>query len=251
LERDERNIVVKGCRMEFHSNSKVGEIAAASMAAIRVFENFGIDYCCGGEQSITEACQLGGVDPEALLQAVRDTMLSAAPETRDWKAEPLSALIGHIVSVHHGYLKLELPRIQERLEVVYATHRERDGATLAPLPEIFFPMKDELELHMHKEERMLFPAIEESERAAKGGCLPPFPFGSLANPIRVMLAEHESAGASLDQIRAITKNYELPSHACETYRALFKGFESLERDLHMHIHLENNILFPRALALQP
>jgi len=98
---------------------------------------------------------------------------------------------------------------------------------------------------------MLFPAIEESERAAKCGCLPPFPFGSLANPIRVMLAEHESAGASLDQVRAITKNYALPSHACETYRALFKGFEALERDLHMHIHLENNILFPRALALQP
>jgi iron-sulfur cluster repair protein YtfE (RIC family) len=122
----------------------------------------------------------------------------------------------------------ELPRIQKRLEVVYATHRERDAATLAPLPGIFFLMKDDLELHMHKEERMLFPAIEESERAAKGGCLPPFPFGSLANPIRVMLAEHESVGASLDQIRGITKNYELPPHACETYRALFKGFEALE-----------------------
>jgi regulator of cell morphogenesis and NO signaling len=237
--------------MELHSNSKVGEIAAASMAAVRVFEDFGIDYCCGGEHSIKEACQSGGVDPEALLQAVRDTMLSAAPGTRNWSAEPLAALIGHVVSVHHEYLKLELPRIQKRLEVVYATHRERDAATLAPLPGIFFLMKNELELHMHKEERMLFPAIEELERTAKGGSLPPSPFGNLANPIRVMLAEHESAGASLEQIRAITKNYQLPSYACETYRALFKGFETLERDLHMHIHLENNILFPRALALQP
>ena len=237
--------------MELYSNSKVGEIAAASMAAIQVFEDFGIDYCCGGEQSIAEACQSGGVDQEALLQAVRDTMIPAPSGSRDWKTEPLSALIGHIVSVHHKYLKLELPRIQKRLEVVYAAHRERDGATLAPLPEILFLMKDELELHMHKEERMLFPAIEELERAAESGRLRPFPFGSLANPIRVMLAEHESAGASLDRIRAITKNYELPSHACETYRALFKGFEALERDLHMHIHLENNILFPRAFALHP
>jgi regulator of cell morphogenesis and NO signaling len=237
--------------MELHSNSKVGEIAAASMAAVRVFEDFGIDYCCGGAQSIKEACRARGVDPEALLEVVRKTMVSAAPASQDWKAESLGALIGHIVSVHHEYLKLELPRIQKRLDVVYAAHRERDAATLAPLPEIFFLMKDELELHMHKEERMLFPAIEKSERAAKSGCLPPFPFGSLANPIRVMLAEHESAGASLGQVRAITKNYELPSHACQTYRALFKGFEALERDLHMHIHLENNILFPRALALQP
>jgi regulator of cell morphogenesis and NO signaling len=237
--------------MELHSNSKVGEIAAASMAAIRVFQDFGIDYRCGGEQSIKEACRSGGVDPESLLEAVGETMISATPGTQDWKTESLAALIDHIVSVHHEYLKLELPRIQKRLDLVLAAHRERDSATLAPLPEIFFLMKDELELHMHKEERMLFPAIEESERAAKSGCLPPFPFASLANPVRVMLGEHESAGASLDQVRVITKNCELPSHACQTYRALFKGFEALERDLHMHIHLENNILFPRALALQP
>jgi len=112
-------------------------------------------------------------------------------------------------------------------------------------------MTNELELHMRKEERMLFPAIEEAERAAKGGCRPSFPFGSLDNPIGVMLEEHESVGASLDQFRVITRNYDLPPHACEKYRSLFKGFEALERDLHMHIHLENNILFPRALALQP
>jgi len=156
------------------------------------------------------------VDPEALLQAVRDTMIPAPSGSRDWKTEPLSALIGHIVSVHHQYLKLELPRIQKRLEAVYAAHKERDAATLASLRGIFFLLKDELELYMHKEERMLFPAIKELERAAKGGPLRPFPFGSVANPIRVMLAEHESAGAALDQIRAITKNYELPAHACET-----------------------------------
>ena len=237
--------------MEIRSNSKVGEIAAASMAAIRVFEDFGIDYCCGGEQSIGEACQPGGVDPEGLIQAIRDTMLSAAPGTRDWWAEPLAALIRHIVSVHHEYLKIELPRIQKGLDVVYATYRERDAATLAPLPEIFFLLRGDLELHMHKEERTLFPAIEELERGARGAGIPPFPFGRFANPIGVMLAEHESASASLDQVRKITRNYEIPSHACDRYRALFEGFESLERDLHMHIHLENNILFPRALALQP
>jgi len=110
------------------------------------------------------------------FQAIRDTMLSAAPGTRDWRAEPLAALIRHIVSVHHEYLKLELPRIQKGLDVVYATHRERDAATLAPLPEIFFLLRGDLELHMHKEERTLFPAIEESERGARGAGIPPFPF---------------------------------------------------------------------------
>ncbi len=163
--------------MELDSNSKVGEIAATSMAAIRVFEDFGIDYCCGGEQSIKEACCSEGVDPESLLEAVRETMVSATSGTQDWKTGSLAALIDHIVSVHHEYLKLELPRIQKRLDLVLAARRERDAATLAPLPEIFFLMKDELELHVHKEERMLFPAIEESERVAKSGCLPAFPPG--------------------------------------------------------------------------
>lgn len=174
---------------------------------------------------------------------------AAAPGQHDWNAEPLAALIKHIVAVHHEYLKVELPRIQELLEAVYAAHREHD-ATLAPLPGVFFLMKDELELHMHKEERMLFPAIAESERAATDGYSPAFPFGTLAHPIRVMLAEHDSAGAALEQIRRITRDYELPAHACETYRALFQALEALERDLQTHIHLENDILFPRALALQ-
>jgi regulator of cell morphogenesis and NO signaling len=154
------------------------------------------------------------------------------------------------VSVHHQYLKLEMPRIQKRLDAVYAAHKERDDGMLAPLPGIFFLMKDELALHMRKEEFMLFPAIEEAERAAREGYVPSFPFGALANPIRMMLSEHDSAGSSLEQIRKITRNYELPSYACETYRALFNGLQAMERDLHRHIHLENNILFPRALAFQ-
>jgi regulator of cell morphogenesis and NO signaling len=236
--------------MELNSNSKVGEIAAASMAAIQVFEDFGIDYCCGGNRSISEACRSSKVEPEALIHAISDKMLASEPGPRDWNTAPLAELIGHIVSVHHRYLKLEMPRIQKRLDAVYAAHKERDGAMLAPLPGIFFLMKDELELHMRKEECMLFPAIEEAERAARDGYVPSFPFGTLANPIRMMLSEHDSAGSSLEQIRKITRNYELPSYACETYRALFNGFEAIERDLHLHIHLENNILFPRALALQ-
>jgi regulator of cell morphogenesis and NO signaling len=179
-----------------------------------------------------------------------DTMLSAAAGQSDWSGVPLSVLIAHIVSAHHGYLKLELPRIQRQLEAVYATHRERDAATLAPLPGLLFLMTEDLHFHMQKEENTLFHAIEESEQAASSGASASSSFGTLANPIHVMLAEHENAVSSLEQMRRITRNYELPSHACDAYRSLFQGFEALERDFRTHIHLENDILFPRALALQ-
>ncbi len=179
-----------------------------------------------------------------------NTTPSAVAEPRDWTAAPLSELIAHIVSIHHQYLKVELPKIQKRLQEVYATHRERHAATLAPLPGIFFLLTDELRLHMHKEERTLFPAIEESEQVAKGG-YPPAQLGTLANPIFVMLAEHESVESSLEQIRRITRDYKLPPHACDPYQMLFLGFEALEREIQTHFDLENKILFPRALALQP
>jgi len=236
--------------MELGTSSKVGEVAAASMDAVRVLEDFGIDYCCGGQRSIAEACHSSGVDPQVVLQAIQGAAALPDAGRHDWRVEPLSALVEHIVSTHHEYLKSELPRLQKRLEAVYAAHRERDSATLASLPGIFFLMREELTLHMQKEERMLFPAIAVAERAIQKGFRPSFPFGSLANPIRVMLGEHDSAGSALEQIRRITRNYELPAHACETYRALLVGFQELERDLHMHIHLENNLLFPRALELQ-
>lgn len=236
--------------MEIHEQSRVGEVAAHSFPAVQVFEDYGIDYCCGGGQSIGEACRHKGIDSGTVLQALRGRIREAGPTDRDWSTAPLSELIAYIVSKHHEYLKLELPRLQQRLSKVYATYRDRDNATLAPLPEVFFLMKNELDLHMHKEEMMLFPAIEESERAAKAGWRAELPFGSLANPVRVMLAEHDSAAEALSKIRRATRNYELPSHACSTYRALFQGFGALERDLHVHIHLENNILFPRALSLE-
>ena len=179
-----------------------------------------------------------------------DTIPSAAAGQTDWSAVPLSALVAHIVSVHHWYLKLELPRIQRQLEAVYAIHRERDAATLAPLPGLLFLMTEDLYLHMHKEESTLFHVIEESEQGTNCGFPASSSFGTLASIIDMMLAEHENVTSSLEQIRRITRNYEIPSHASKAYRSLFQRFEALERDLHTHIHLENDILFPRALALQ-
>jgi regulator of cell morphogenesis and NO signaling len=181
--------------------------------------------------------------------ANRDSTVAAAAGQQDWTRAPLSALIGHIISVHHEYVRSELPRLQKQLEVVYAIHRERDAATLAPLPEIVFLMKDELDLHLQKEEAVLFPAIEDVERAANSA-LATSGAPALLHPIRVMLVENESALSALEQIREITRNYTLPAHGCHRYRELFLGFEALGRNLQCHISLENDILFPRAMALQ-
>lgn len=165
----------------------------------------------------------------------------------DWNTAPLPALIKHIVSRHHEYLKLELPRLAQRLNKAMAARENTESDTLARLADVFYPMQEELELHMHKEELMLFPAIEQLARSG-GAAL--FPFGSLSNPIRVMMAEHDSAFDGLAEIRRMTRNYELPADARANLRELFAGFDALERDLRQHIHLENEILFPRALSLE-
>jgi regulator of cell morphogenesis and NO signaling len=229
----------------------VRDIAATSLAAVRIFEKFGIDYCCGGKRPLADVCREKGYDTEA-IQSELDAALSTAPDSgRDWSGAPLADLIDHIVTTHHEYLRRELPAVEQRLEKVYRVHHQRYGSTLTGLPEVFAALKAELEMHLMKEERMLFPAIAAFENAIDSGQpLPRTPFGTVANPIHVMEDEHESAGQALSRIREITGDFAIPESACVTYRALMRGLDELERDLHMHIHLENNILFPRAERLE-
>jgi regulator of cell morphogenesis and NO signaling len=229
----------------------VRDIAASSLAAVRIFEKFGIDYCCGGKRPLADVCREKGYDTEA-IQSELDAALSTAPDSaRDWSGAPLADLMDHIVTTHHEYLRRELPAIEQRLEKVYRVHNQRYGSTLTGLPEVFAALKAELEMHLMKEERMLFPAIAAFENAIDSGQpLPRTPFGTVANPIHMMEDEHESAGQALSRIREITGDFAIPEYACVTYRALMRGLDELERDLHMHIHLENNILFPRAERLE-
>jgi regulator of cell morphogenesis and NO signaling len=225
----------------------VAEMAANSLAAVRVFEKFGIDYCCGGKSPLANVCSEEGYDLE-LVQSELDTALAVAgtPEW-DWNTTPLAELIDHIVDTHHEYLRRELPAQQARLDKVYRGYNERYGPTLTGLPEVCAGLRGELEMHMRKEEIILFPAIAAAEAAVNAGKpLPQTPFGTLVNPIYMMEAEHEIAGEAVAKIREITRDFALPEYACVTYRALMSGFDELERDLHLHIHLENNILFPRA-----
>jgi regulator of cell morphogenesis and NO signaling len=228
----------------------VGEIAAQTPAAVRVFEKHHIDYCCGGQRRLEEACQERGISVEALLAEVEQA--GRLPDSgRDWTQASLAELVAHILSTHHEYLRRELPALSARLARVMEAHGEKHGQTLAVLRSVFDGLSQEISAHLRKEEMVLFPAIQELEAArAAGRRSAPSPFGSIENPIRMMIFEHDNAGGALSEMRRLTQGYLAPPDACATFRALYQGWEELEADLHQHIHLENNILFPRAIRLE-
>jgi regulator of cell morphogenesis and NO signaling len=229
----------------------VADIAAGSLTAVRVFERLGIDYCCGGKRPLADICRTKGLDVNAVESELSAAANKPDAAGRDWSVAPLREIATHVVSTHHEYLRREFQPLNDRLDKVYRVYNQRYGPALIGLPEAFHALRSELETHMMKEERVLFPAIIANEAAAKAGQpLPASPFGTVGNPIRMMEAEHESAGQELANIRTITNSFECPEYACVTYRALMSGLKELEEDLHMHIHLENNILFPRAIALE-
>lgn len=237
--------------MSTNATPTVAEIAAGSLEAVRVFEKFGIDYCCGGKRPLDEVCREKGISAADVKKDL-ETALNGKPSAgREWEQAPLRDLIAHIIETHHEYLKLELPRLSDRMNKVARVHGPKDPATFSELPGIFEDMRAELEMHMRKEEIILFPSIERYEAAFESGQpLPQLPFGSLRNPIAMMESEHQGAGDALVRMRQLTKGYQVPDYACPTFRALWKGLEEVEHDLHRHIHLENNILFPRAIAME-
>jgi regulator of cell morphogenesis and NO signaling len=235
----------------FNEQTTVGEIAAAYPSTVRVFQKHGIDFCCGGKLPLKDACERRGVVASDVARDLATASESPAADATDWTAAPLRALIDHIVSTHHEYLKLELPRLTAMMTKVAAAHREHHGAMLEPLGETFLALRDELESHLMKEEMVLFPLVRSLEAAALAGLpSPPSHCGSVNNPIRVMVHEHDNAGSALVRMRQLTADYAVPADACNTFRGLLHGLRELEGDLHRHIHLENNILFPRAAAIE-
>lgn len=222
----------------------IGELAAEVPGAARVFEKYGIDYCCGGKHPVKTACQERGIALEALEDELDQAAVSKPePADRDWNTASLQDLIGHILLRHHAYLRSEMPRIAELFAKVVNAHGERQPV-LFQVREIFTALHDELDTHMMKEELILFPAIGKLE----GGLHPPV--AAVDQPITRMEHEHENAGRALVEMRRLTRDYTLPGDACNAYRALFAALVALESDLHRHIHLENNILFPRAAKLE-
>lgn len=236
--------------MTIATTEALAEVAATAPGAVRILEQHGLDYCCGGKQPFDVACRAKGLQPEAVMREIEQAQ-GAGSSYRDWQTAPLEELASHIIATHHEYLKLELPALGKRMDKVLAVHGSKDQQRLDRMAAVFAALRGELELHIHKEEVILFPFLEQYGRAeTEGKPLPPVPFGSIANPIAVMEREHESAGGGLAELRQLANGYEYPVYACSTVRALYDGLKALEADLHVHIHLENNILFPRAIALE-
>ena len=233
------------------AETTVGEIAARMPLSVRLFEQWDIDFCCGGKIALRAACEAKGLDPGTVLDEIQRAAQPApgAAAATDWQSVSLDSLIGHILDTHHVYMKSQLPRLEAMLEKILAKHGPHHGDFLLPLAATFRPMKEELDGHLLKEEMVLFPLIRRLE---SGGSPPDggFHCGSVQNPIRVMLMEHDSAGDALARMRQLTAGYSLPADACATWRAFYAGLAEMERDLHQHIHLENNILFPRAIAME-
>jgi regulator of cell morphogenesis and NO signaling len=228
----------------------LADLAATSLSATRILEHHGLDYCCGGKQPFDQACLAKGVKPSSILREIEEAKVATVAE-RDWQTAPLDELVKHIVGTHHEYLKMDLPVLGHRMDKVAAVHGAHDPEMLPRMAGVFAALRAEMEMHMHKEETILFPFIEQYGRAqAQNRPMPPVPFGTIANPIAMMEREHVSAGGAIAEMRTMTNDFELPAYACSTVRALYEGLQVLEADLHVHIHLENNILFPRAIALE-
>jgi len=229
------------------TTTTVGQLVAERPSRSRVFERHGIDFCCGGGQTLAEACSKRGLDPNQILSELEDADASTAEtEIADWSSAPLADLIDHILGTHHAYLRNELPRLSAMVLKVAEVHGERHPE-LARVQSIFATLRQELVSHMMKEEQILFPGIKMLEGTADDIAVP---FCGVQGPVRVMILEHENAGDALGQLRALTGDYTAPDDGCNTYRAMLDGLRELEADLHMHIHKENNILFPRALELE-
>jgi regulator of cell morphogenesis and NO signaling len=215
-----------------------------------VFEAFGIDYCCGGRKPLAEACAAKNIALDDVITALENGSASSAPLSEDWNAQSLGALAAHIVNAHHAYVRRELPRLAELAGKVVNRH----GDTKPELPQIqakVAQISEELTEHLAKEEVVLFPYITKLERAKDEGTAKPHGcFGTVASPIAMMTQEHEAAGALLVEIRQLSGDYTPPVGACPTFHAFYNGLREFEQDLHQHIHLENNILFPRAMAME-
>jgi regulator of cell morphogenesis and NO signaling len=238
--------------MQFNSAKTVREIAIETPGATRVFEKMGIDYCCGGARPITEACQSAGVTVEEVALSLEkfEATSQAFAESKDWRAASLASLIVYIHDKHHVFTREELDRIEPLLAKVCSVYGEK-RPQLLQIQALFGELKRELLLHMMKEENILFPYITQMEDAVKMGLSAPVPmFGTVRNPVRMMMVEHDGAGNVLRRIRQLSDDFNPPADACVSYQTLYRALEELEQDLHQHIHLENNILFPRAVEME-
>ena len=235
--------------MLVQKENRIGDVVADNFRAAKVFEDFGLDFCCGGKKTIQQACSEKGINPDTVLTNLTGVNLPAVHSAHfnNWD---LDFLIDYIITNHHSYVINETVTIEHHLQKVLSKHGE-NHPELHSVNNLFLSLKEELYIHMQKEEKMLFPYIKKMVLVQKNGLeFPHPPFGAVASPVSVMEAEHDSAGNLAKEIRKSANDYNPPSDACTTFRILYSELAGFESDLHVHIHLENNILFPKAVELE-
>ncbi|MDP9191441.1 MAG: iron-sulfur cluster repair di-iron protein [Acidobacteriota bacterium] len=228
----------------------VGDLAVEMPLSIRVFEAWKIDYCCGGRTLLPEACAAAGQSVDAFMATLET--LAAVPDgnARDWPAETLMSMSAGIVTVYHNYTREELQTLEPLAEKVLTVHGER-RPELAEVMTLLCALRDDMLPHMLKEEQVLFPYVTQLEEAAAGQRAAPTPFfGTVKNPVAKMMAEHDRVGELLASMRIVSEDFTPPDSACFSYRELYRRLAEFEQRTHEHIHLENNLYFPRAISLE-
>lgn len=230
----------------------VRDVAMELPQSTRLFEKLKIDYCCGGNKPLAEACASAGLDVDNVIALLAQTTQSNPNDDNAAAFQNLSVteLITHILETHHVFTKSEMDRLQSLADKVLSAHGG-NHPELIHLDELLTRLCADLKPHMFKEEQVLFPYIVAMANAVDQNRAAPFaPFGTVNNPIRMMMREHDTAGEILRELRAVTSDYKVPADACISYQTLYQALEDFEKDLHQHIHLENNILFPKALEME-
>lgn len=228
----------------------VGEMVAKDYRKAEVFKRFGIDFCCGGKKSVEKTCKEKGVDADKLKTELAKLDVTAVLPSKNFDNWELDFLADYIVNTHHKYIIRSLPLIFEFAQKVSRVHGDHNPET-KEIFRLFVEGMNELNRHMMKEEQILFPYIKQLAqwKRSSSQASPP-PFGTVANPVRMMEHEHDVVGEIFHKIAELSNDYSPPEYACNTYRVLYAKLKEFETDLHQHIHLENNLLFPKAIQLE-
>ena len=238
--------------MSVSTQRTVRDLALENPEATRVFEKVGIDYCCGGGKSLEAACAAANLSVDEVIDSLElaEEAARTKQKNRNWQTEPLADLVAHIYCTHHKYTREEIARLGPLFDKVVSVHG-KNHPELQNIRAAFRGLAQELTMHMMKEEAVLFPYIVRMEEAViqMEPLLPP-PFGSVQNPVSMMMHEHDSAGDALKSMRQASSGYTPPGDACISFQTLYKAVSDFEKDLHQHIHLENNIVFPRAIEME-
>ncbi|WP_034059201.1 iron-sulfur cluster repair di-iron protein [Lacinutrix jangbogonensis] len=229
---------------------QIGQFVAEDFRTAAIFSKYKIDFCCNGNRSIEEACEKKGIDSNTLLEELEGVLSTSTNQSIDYKSWPLDLLAEYIEKTHHRYVEEKIPVIRQFLDKLCSVHGERHPE-LFKINELFRASAGELASHMKKEELMLFPFVKRMVKAKLDNEAIQSPqFGTVENPIAMMMEEHDTEGERFREIAELTNNYTPPADACNTYKVTFAMLDEFEKDLHLHIHLENNILFPNAVKLE-